>query len=205
MCCRSGQRFPAGQSVSPTGGSAAVAGRDQRDAIERVTTMQFDRHGNRIWRQAQTLLDTEHARRAVGEVAVPYGVCTEPSNVAAAGQDCPVRFRCIGCGHFRTDVSYLPDLEAHLADLLRNRERLRAATDVDAWAQNQAMPSEEEIRRLRALITRVKNDLDEITTEERTHIEEAVTTVRRTRNSAVNLGMPRIRQPIPDLRPDRPA
>ncbi|GGV01010.1 hypothetical protein ACIG0C_31830 [Kitasatospora aureofaciens] len=63
--------------------------------------------------KAKALLDSEHARRAIGEVAVPYGVCTEPSNVAAGGQDCPVRFRCVGCGHFRTDVSYLPDLEAY--------------------------------------------------------------------------------------------
>jgi hypothetical protein len=29
----------------------------------------------------------------------------------------PVRFRCVGCGHFRTDVSYFLDMEAYLADL----------------------------------------------------------------------------------------
>jgi hypothetical protein len=51
--------------------------------------MQFDRHGNRIWRDARALLDSEHARYAVGSVAVPYGTCTEPSNVAAGGTDCP--------------------------------------------------------------------------------------------------------------------
>ncbi|MGH3235213.1 MAG: hypothetical protein ACRDOH_18590, partial [Streptosporangiaceae bacterium] len=42
-----------------------------------------------------------HARYAVGEVAVPYGRCTEPSNVQAGGGACPVRFRCAGCDHFR--------------------------------------------------------------------------------------------------------
>ena len=36
------------------------------------------------------------------QVAVPYGTCTEPSNVAAGGGACPVRFRCAGCDHFRT-------------------------------------------------------------------------------------------------------
>ncbi|MFF4731575.1 tyrosine-type recombinase/integrase [Streptomyces mirabilis] len=82
----------------------------RRQALDRVTAMQFDRQGDRIWRKAKALLDSEHARRAVGEVAVPYGVCTEPSNVAAGGHDCPVRFRCVGGGHFRTDVSCLPDL-----------------------------------------------------------------------------------------------
>jgi hypothetical protein len=45
--------------------------------------VQFDRHGNRIWHQAKALLDSEHARRAVGEVAVPFGGCAEPSNVKA--------------------------------------------------------------------------------------------------------------------------
>ncbi|MFD4433795.1 tyrosine-type recombinase/integrase, partial [Nocardia sp. NPDC058497] len=91
----------------------------RREAVEQVTAMQFDRHGNRVWREVKALLDSEHLRRAVGEVAVPYGTCSEPSNVAAGGQDCPVRFRCVGCSHFSTDVSYLPDLEAYLADLLR--------------------------------------------------------------------------------------
>ncbi|MFE9484728.1 hypothetical protein ACFYNM_39880 [Streptomyces spororaveus] len=81
--------------------------------------------GTRVWRKAQSLLDSEHVRRAIGEVSVPYGVCQEPSNVAAGGQSCPIRFRCVGCDHFRTDVSYLPDLQAYLADLLRSRERLR--------------------------------------------------------------------------------
>ena len=47
----------------------------------------------------------------------------------AGGGACPVRFRCAGCDHFRTDVSYLPDLTGYLDDLLRTRERLAAAID----------------------------------------------------------------------------
>ncbi|MFI0906067.1 tyrosine-type recombinase/integrase [Streptomyces sioyaensis] len=178
-----------------------VTSQRRREAVDRVTTMQFDRRGNRIWRQAQVLLDAEYARRAIGEVQVPYGLCTEPSNVAAGGHDCPVRFRCVGCGHFRTDVSYLPDLEAYLADLLRNRERLAAFTSADDWAKAETMPSDEEITRVRRLVQRVRADLDDLTDEDRTQIREAVAVVRRSRTVA--LGMPRIRQPLPDLRPDR--
>ena len=100
----------------------------RRQAVDRVAVMQFDRHGNRTWQQAKALLDSEHVRRAVGEVAVPFGVCAEPSNVKAGGQACPFRFRCAGCDHFRTDVSYLPDLQAYLDDLLRSKERLLAAS-----------------------------------------------------------------------------
>ena len=50
---------------------------------------------------------------------------------------------------FRTDASYLPELHAYLDDLLRTRgRRLLATTDLDKWAGAEAMPSEEEIRRL---------------------------------------------------------
>ena len=175
----------------------------RRAAVDQVTALSFDRHGNRIWRDAQALLESEHARYAVGEVAVPYGVCTEPSNVQAGGNACPFRFRCVGCDHFRTDISYLPDLQAYLDDLLRNRERLLADTDIDAWARTEAMPSEEEITRVRGLIARIRTGLDDLTPDERTHVEDAVATVRRHRTAT--LGMPRVRQPLPVLSPEHTA
>jgi hypothetical protein len=90
----------------------------------------------------------------------PYGGCSEPSNVAVGGHDCPLRFRCIGCGHFNTDISYLPDLERYLADLLRHREKLAASMDADEWACTEVMPSDEEIKRIRRPINRMKGDLE---------------------------------------------
>ncbi|MET9607066.1 site-specific integrase [Streptomyces sp. NPDC006512] len=179
-----------------------VGDQRRREAVDRVTSMQFDRHGSRVWRQAQFVLDSEHARRGIGEVQVPYGLCTEPTNVAAGGQDCPVRFRCVGCSHFRTDVSYLPDLEAYLADLLRGRERL-AAFAADSWAKAEAMPSDEEITRVRRLVHRVREDLEDLTDEDKLHIQDAVSVVRRTRR-VVALGLPRVGPPE-DLRPERPT
>jgi integrase len=168
----------------------------RRDAVDKVTAMSFDRHGNRTWRDARALLESEHARYAVGEVAVPYGTCTEPSNVAAAGGACPVRFRCAGCDHFRTDVSYLPDLTAHLDDLLRTRERLAAAiSGIDDWARADATPAEEEITRIRRLISRIKGDIADLPADGRARIDEAVTVIRKHR--AVSLGMPAIRPPAP--------
>ena len=65
----------------------------RRAAVDTVTALSFDRHGNRIWRDAHALLESERARHAVGEVAVPYGTCTEPTNVQAGGGACPVRYR----------------------------------------------------------------------------------------------------------------
>lgn len=164
----------------------------RREAVDKVTAMQFDRHGNRVWRDTVTLLDTEHARYAVGQVAVPYGTCTEPSNVQAGGGACPVRFRCAGCDHFRTDVSYLPDLTAYLDDLLRTRERLAAAiSGVDEWARADATPATEEITRIRRLITKIKGDLAGLPAAEHASISEAITVIRNHR--AVSLGMPAVR------------
>ncbi len=166
----------------------------RRDAVNRVTALSFDRHGNRIWRGARALLDSEHARYAVGEVAVPYGSCTEPSNVQAGGGACPVRYRCAGCDHFRTDVSYLPDLTAHLDDLLRTRERLTATIDgVDAWARRDATPTQQEITRIRRLINRVKGDIAQLDETERAQIDDAVAVVRRHRAAhTVALGLPTV-------------
>jgi integrase len=197
------QRLMDHASLDATKRYYRVGEKRRREAVDRLAALQFDRHGNRVWRQAKALLDSEHARRAVGEVVVPFGVCAEPSNVKAGGHACPYRFRCVGCDHFRTDASYLPDLQAHLDDLLRNRERLRAATDVDDWARAEATPSDEEIARIRRLINRIKGDLDQLTATERAEVEQAVATVRRHRT--VMLGTPRVRQPLPDIHPERSA
>ncbi|MFJ3176403.1 hypothetical protein ACIPJK_37350 [Streptomyces roseus] len=188
--------------LSTTQSYYRVGQKRRRAAVDRVTALQFDRHGQRVWRKVQSLLDSEHVRRAIGEVATAYGTCQEPSNVAAGGHSCPIRFRCVGCDHFRTDVSYLPDLERYLADLLRSRERLMSAFEADDWARSEAMPSEEEIRRLRRLINRVKADLDDLTLEDRAQVEDAVAVVRRGRTVTM-LGLPKVRQPLPDVRPWR--
>jgi len=93
--------------------------------------------------------------------------------------------------HFRTDVSYLPDLTAHLDDLLRTRERLAAMTGVDDWARAAAAPSEEEITRIRRLIAQIEGDITQISPADRAGIDEAIAVIRKHR--AVNLGMPAIR------------
>jgi integrase len=192
------------RNLNVTRGYYRVGEDRRRAAVDTVTAMSFDRHGNRIWREAASLLNSEHARYAIGAVAVPYGRCTEPSNVQAGGGACPVRFRCAGCDHFRTDVSHLPDLTIYLDDLLRTRERLAAAIDgVDEWARADATPSQQEITRIRALITRINGDLDQASDTERAAIDEAVTVMRRHRG--VSLGMPAIRGITPDIVPEATA
>ena len=166
----------------------------RRAAVDTVTARSFDRHGNRIWRDAHALLESEHARYAVGEIAVPYGTCSEPSNVQAGGGACPIRFRCVGCDHYRTTVAHLPDLQAYLEDLLRTRERLAATLDgVDEWARTDATPTQEEITRIRQLINRIKGDVAELDETERARVEDAVAVIRRHRAAhTVALGMPTV-------------
>jgi integrase len=180
------------KNLNVTRGYYRVGEDRRRAAIDKVTAMQFDRHGNRTWRDTAAMLDDEHARYVIGSVAVPYGTCTEPANVAAGGNDCPLRFRCAGCDHFRTDASYLPDLTGYLDDLLRTRERLAAASGADDWARTAAAPPDQEIRKIRELISRIKGDIAALPAAERAAIDEAVAAVRKHR--AVSLGMPRLRQ-----------
>jgi len=189
------------RKLETTSGYYRVGETRRRDAVDRVTAMQFDRHGNRIWRQAQALLDSEYTRRAVGEVAVPFGVCAEPSNVKAGGGACPFRFRCAGCDHFRTDISYLPDLHAYLDDLLRTRERLLGHHRPRPLGTRRSHAVGGRDPRIRRLIDQISHDLDTLEPEQRQHLQQAVTVVRRHRSTM--LGMPRTRQTLPDLRPER--
>jgi integrase len=190
------------RSMSTTQGYYSVTVKRTRAAVDTLAAFQFDRAGHRVWRAARALLDSEHQRLAVGQVAVPFGTCSEPSNVQAGGGSCPFRFRCLGCGHFRTDPSYLPELRDYLDTLLRTRERVRAASDLDDWAKAEAMPSDQEITRLRQLIRRAEHDLDQLSEPDRQQITKAIEAVRATRRT-VNLGMPSLRTTTADEMPQK--
>ena len=192
------------RSTATTQGYYSVTATRTRRAVDSLAAVQFNGRGEHVWSQARVLLESEHQRLAVGQVAVPFGICTEPSNVQAGGGACPFRFRCLGCGHFRSDPSYLPELRDYLDTLLRDRERIRAATELDDWARAEAMPSEAEITRLRQLIRRVEHDLNMLDENDRQQIEEAVRIVRRTRQT-VHLGLPTTTSPALDPNLEGPA
>jgi hypothetical protein len=64
----------------------------------------------------EQLLDSQHARDAIGQVAVPFETCNEPSNVRTQGTACPFRHRSFGCTHFRTDPHIWPSYGATSSD-----------------------------------------------------------------------------------------
>jgi Phage integrase family len=178
--------------IGTTLGYYRVSEKRVRVAIDRVSGHQFDSQGRRVFLDVRGLLADEHARMRVGQVAVPFGICTEPSNVKAGGQACPYKFTCLGCGHFRSDASFLPELKSYLQQLLADRERVQAATDLQDWAKAQVTPREEETAQLRGLIRRIEADVADLTEQDQALIADAVTVIRKTRQ-LVSLGMPSVR------------
>jgi hypothetical protein len=179
----------------------------KRKAVDLLAALQVDRSGNRSRPSVERLLEAEATRDAIGQVAVPFGICREPTNVKADGQACPFRHQCFGCTHFHSDPSFLPELRAYLGRLLADRERLRAARpDLEDWARNAAIPSAEEIAAVRRIIERCEQALGNLAEVTRGEVEEAIGVLRRSRaqlDTAVPvrfLGV--VGQPSPTLFPN---
>ena len=99
------------RSIATTQGYYSVTATRMRRAVDSLAGMQFNGRGEHVWSQARVLLESEHQRLAVGQVAVPFGICTEPSNVQAGlialadtGSGCNRELR----------VGWLADVEAPL-------------------------------------------------------------------------------------------
>ena len=182
------------RSMRTTTGYYRITETRIRAAIDRVARHQFDAAGRRVFHDITGLLADEQARIRIGQVAVPFGMCTEPSNVKAGGGACPYRYVCTGCGHFRSDPSYLPELKSYLQQLLADAERLHAAADLQPWARAHAAPPDEQISQVRDLIRRIETDLETLSDADQACIGNAIATIRAARQT-VMLGMPGIRPP----------
>ena len=168
--------------LSTTQGYYRVTHKRKRAAIDQLAAFQVNARAERARPAVERLLESEHLRDAVGAVAVPFGICREPTNVKAHGQACPFRHQCFGCTHFRTDPSFLPELGTHLRRLLADKERLRAAEpQLEEWARKAAIPSDAEIGAVRGLIDRCENLLGELDETERSATEDAIGVLRRQR------------------------
>ena len=170
------------KKLSTTQGYYRVTHKRKRKAVDQLAGLQVNRNGDRARPTVQRLLESEHLRDAIGQVAVPFGICQEPTNVRAHGQACPFRHQCFGCTHFRTDPSFLPELRAHLGRLLADDERLRAvAPELEDWARHAAIPSGEEITAVRQIIDRCEKVLVELPDVEQAATQDAIAVLRRDR------------------------
>jgi hypothetical protein len=153
----------------------------KREAIELVSPLTIDNNGRRVGFHA-VLVETERLREEIGRIPVPLGYCTEQHNVRALGAHCPFSHQCLGCQHFRTDPSHLPDLYAYLERLLETRERLAAAVpQLTEWARAKAIPADAEIRAVRTLIDASETALAELDDSERAKLLELFRVLRSTR------------------------
>jgi hypothetical protein len=193
-------------TVRTTLGYYRVTSKRKREAQDRLGPLQLDRAGRLVRPGMDTLSQAERLRDDIGQVAVPFGICTEPANVAADGQSCPFRHRCFGCEYFRTDPSFQPELTAYLAQLLADRERLSTAVPALAeWARRDALPSQQEIDAVRRLIRANDQALDALDEGDRRAVEEAITVIRKHR-ATLDVSFPVefrgvVRQPAPQLFP----
>lgn len=85
-------------SVGTTMGYYRISLKRKQQAIRAVGSLATDAEGN----PAPFTNPTAYQRASV---SVPFGNCTEPSNVKAGGGACPIRFQCAGCGFYRPDPS----------------------------------------------------------------------------------------------------
>jgi len=155
-----------------------TAGR-KRAAQDALGPLQIDARGRPVRPDLTGLADAEAPREQIGQVAVPFGVCTEPSNVNAHGHACPFRRHCTGCTYFRTDPSYTPELHAYLIHLLADKERLTAAVpELAEWARRDAIPTDEEIEAVRRLPRANDELLASLDDADHAAVEDAITTIR---------------------------
>ncbi len=169
-------------TVRTTLGYYRVTAKRKRAAQDALGPLQISADAQRVRPDGRPLLPAEALREQVGQVAVPFGICTEPANVAANGRSCPFRHRCLGCEYFRTGPSYQPELRAYLAQLLADAERFAAAApELAEWARASAMPSPEEIETLRRLILANEEVLAGLGEQDRQRVQDAITTARRSR------------------------
>jgi hypothetical protein len=171
-------------AVATTMGYYRVGLKRKQQAIRSVGSLAVDAAGN----PAPFTSPTAYQRASV---AVPFGNCTEPSNVKAGGEACPIRFQCAGCGFYRPDPSYLPALEQHIAALRADRETAHAIGAAAYVTDNLTA----EIRAFSHVAEQMHRRLAELAPHEREEVEQASKLLRRAR---VARQLPVIAHPAPD-------
>lgn len=182
------------ETIATTMGYYRISQKRRREATELVGNLIVgdDDLSIRTMSKSQRLAH-EHA-----SIAVPFGKCSNPQNVAAEGHGCPIRHRCFGCASFSSDPSYLPEMRRRLLDLKAIRARIDAFDGAQDWAKRDARPSDEEIEALEQRIRTEEDILAKADPEQRALIDEASSTLRKARAAAtVDLKLSR-RQDVDD-------
>ncbi|GAB7188994.1 hypothetical protein ATKI12_8825 [Kitasatospora sp. Ki12] len=158
------------RSLDVTMGYYTVSQERRRKAVETVSGLASDRHGNP--RGSSDPLAYE-----LRSVAVPNGGCTEPSNVKAGGGHCRIRFQCAGCDFYEPDPSYRPALEQTIADLRADREAAIAMGVADWVLAN----FDHQLDSYAKVLASMDDRLAELEPQEREAVEAASKELRKVR------------------------
>lgn len=161
------------RSLDVTMGYYKVSLTRKQEAIKTVARLAVDRHG--AARGFEDALAYE-----IESVGVPYGGCTEPSNVKAGGGHCRIRFQCAGCDFYRPDPSYLPALEQQIADLRADKEAALAMEAADWVVRN----LDDQISAYSKSADEMRRKLEALPVEERAAVESASRELRKARSAA---------------------
>jgi integrase len=158
------------RSIDTTMGYYQVSLKRKAEAVRTVGALSVDRDGN------PSPLSSTVAYES-GSVAVPFGNCTEPSNVKAGGEHCPIRFQCSGCDFYRPDPSFLPAIEDQIAKLRLEREHALTDNAADWVTRNY----DDQIAAFKKIAAAMKALIEGLPGEQRAAIEQASAVLRRTR------------------------
>ncbi|MFG2651199.1 tyrosine-type recombinase/integrase [Streptomyces sp. NPDC048436] len=159
--------------LDTTMGYYTVSLERKRKAVETVARLTVDRHGQP--RGLNTALAYEGQT-----VAVPYGGCSEPSNVKAGGQHCRIRFQCAGCDFYRPDPSYLPAMEQQVAELRADKEAALVMGAADWIIRN----FDDQLHGYTTSLDQMRRTLDAMDPTQQAAVEEASRELRKARSAA---------------------
>ncbi|MGI8416203.1 MAG: tyrosine-type recombinase/integrase [Nakamurella sp.] len=158
------------RSLETTAGYYQVSFKRKQEAIRLLAPTAIDRHGRSAGFADETVYE-------LSSVAVPFGNCTEPSNVKAGGKHCPIRFQCAGCSYYRPDPSFLPAIAEHITELRADRE-LATATDAAAWVIGNI---DDQLAAFTTVHDRLTTDLQAMPDDTRQAVEDAGRELRKAR------------------------
>nr|WP_203691580.1 tyrosine-type recombinase/integrase [Streptomyces sp. SID12488] len=172
------------RAISTTHGYYKITQKRKRAAVEVMRRHTTDHNGRPAPRSSGRAYGS-------GSVTVPFGGCTEKSNVQAGGKACPIRFQCAGCTFYRPDPSYLPAVEDQIRALRTERE-MAVMMEVDEFIVRNF---DDQIAAYKKVVTQMHGQLEAMEPEEREQVEEASAVLRKMR--ATRSGRGAVALPIP--------
>lgn len=160
-------------SMTTTMGYYQVSSKRRRQAVNTLAPLAHDRHGRQV--------GIGKGRLQLKITPVPYGDCAEPSNVAAGGTACQLRYQCAGCGFFRPNPSHIPEIEKEILKL-RSQLRIAESTDTAGYlldAQRGLIADYEKV------LATMRERLEQLPDEQRHEIDTMSEVMRRARSAAL--------------------